>query len=186
MDNLLSKPLEDAFFTNQDQILIEKLRVIRKMKETKESLSQISGIQNEQILDKLVSLNVRPETLASLCIIPLIEVAWADGGIDEKEKKAILQAAEKTGFKQGSIDFDLIRQWMTRKPTEHLLDAWVLYIKGLTEKLSQEEKNAMKTEIMNRARSIAEASGGFLGLGLGDRISKEEQAMLNKLNSAFL
>ena len=37
MINLSSRQLEDAFFTAQDQKLIDDLRIMRKMKETKES-----------------------------------------------------------------------------------------------------------------------------------------------------
>jgi hypothetical protein len=186
MNNLFSKPLEDAFFSSQDQKLIEELRALRKMKETRESLSRISGIKNEAVLDKLVSLNVRPETLASLCVVPLIEVAWADGTIDEKERKAILSAAEKTGFKQGEIDHDLIKQWMTHKPPSEMLTAWIHYIQGLCEQLTSEEKKSLQAEIIGHAKTIAEASGGFLGMGIGNTISKAEKDMLMKLDSAFI
>jgi hypothetical protein len=181
----LSKPLEDAFFTSQDQKLIEDLRAMRKMKETKDILARISGIKNEAILDKLVSLKVRPETLASLCVVPLVEVAWADGTIDPKEQKAILSAADKMGFKQGDIDYNLIKQWMAHKPADELLTAWIHYIQGLCEQLSSQEKSGLQSEIMGHAKTIAEASGGIMGTGIGDKISKSEKEMLAKLNAAF-
>jgi hypothetical protein len=181
----LSKPLEDAFFTSQDKQLIEDLRALRKMKETRESLARISGIKNEAVLDKLVSLNVRPETLASLCVAPLVEVAWADGEVDPKERQAVLSAAEKMGIKQGDIDYDLIKQWMTHKPGDDLVAAWVHYIQGLCEQLTNEEINGLQSEIMGHAKAIAEASGGFLGTGIGGSISKSEKEMLAKLNAAF-
>ncbi len=183
--NNLSKPLEDAFFSSSDQKLIEELRAMRKMKESKETLSRVSGIKNEAVLDKLVSLNVRPETLASLCVVPLVEVAWADGVIDPKEQQAILSTAEKTGFKQGDIDYDLIKQWMSHKPDAELLTAWVHYIQGLCEQLSPKEKEGLRSEIMSHAKTIAEASGGILGTGIGSKISKAEKEMLAKLDAAF-
>ena len=67
--------LEDAFFSKQDAKLIEQLKVMEKMKESKEALRKVSNIQNDAVLEKLVSLDVRPETLVSLAIVPLIEVA---------------------------------------------------------------------------------------------------------------
>jgi hypothetical protein len=181
----LSKPLEDAFFTSHDRKLIEDLRALRKMEETKESLARISGIKNDAILEKLVSLDVRPETLASLCVIPLVEVSWADGEIDKKERQAILAATEKMGFKQGGIDYDLIKQWMTHKPSEDLLTAWIHYIQGLCEKLTSKEKIDLQAEIMGHAKAVAEASGGFLGTGIGGNISKAEKDKLKNLNDAF-
>jgi hypothetical protein len=185
MHNQISKQLEEAFFTSQDQKLIENLRKMRQMKETKEALANVSGIRNDAVLDKLVSLNVRPETLASFCIVPLVNVAWADGHIDEKEKQTVLSAAEKMGYARGGVDYDLIKLWMTRKPSEDLLTAWTHYIEGLCENLTDEEKKLLKADIMGHAKAIAEASGGFLGMGIGDTISKSEKEMLSKLESAF-
>ena len=186
MINLSSKQLEDAFFTTQDQKLIEDLRIMRKMKETKESLSAVSGIKNNAILEKLVSLDIRPETLASLSIIPLVEVAWADGNIDDREQRAILSSVEKKGlFRQGDVNYDIVKQWMTHRPTADLLTAWIHYIQGLCEALSGEEKNALRSEIMGHARAVAESSGGFLNMGIGNTVSKSEKETLAKLEAAF-
>jgi hypothetical protein len=186
MINLSSKQLEDAFFTFQDQKLIEDLRIMRKMKETKESLSAVSGIKNDAVLEKLVSLDIRPETLASLSIVPLVEVAWADGQIDAKEQKAILSAMEKKGLsKQGDVNYDMVKQWMTHRPAADLLAAWTHYIQGLCEQLSDGEKKALQSEIMGNARAVAESSGGLLGTGIGGTISKPEKEMLAKLEAAF-
>jgi uncharacterized tellurite resistance protein B-like protein len=185
MNNILAKKLEDEFFSRNDQHLIEKLRALQEMKETKETLSKISGIKNEAVLQKLFDLDVRPEALASLCLVPLVEIAWADGTVDEKEQKAILASAEKMGMQQGSIDYDLLKQWMTSKPGAELLTAWEHYTQGLCEQLTQEEKRILQSELLSHARSIAYASGGILGLGIGNRISKAEEEMLGKLEATF-
>jgi hypothetical protein len=49
--------------------------------------------------------------------------------------------------------------------------------------LSSTERNEIRTLFLSRARQVAEASGGFLGLT--SRISEKEEAMLKKLESAF-
>ncbi|HAJ78935.1 MAG TPA: hypothetical protein DCO75_04120 [Fibrobacteres bacterium] len=185
MNSILSKHLEDSFFENEDKKLIENLRAMQKMKKNRESLSAVSGIKNDAVLEKLVSLDVRPETLASLCMAPLVEVAWADGNIDESEKAAILSGAEKNGVKKDSIDYSLLKQWLAHKPSSELLDAWTVYIKGLCEQLDKEEKNNFKSSIMDNAKKVAEASGGLLGLGIGNKISKSEKEMLDRLEKAF-
>lgn len=185
MNSILSKHLEDSFFENEDKKLIENLRAMQKMKKNIESLSAVSGIKNDAVLEKLVSLDVRPETLASLCMAPLVEVAWADGNIDESEKTAILSGAEKNGVKKDSIDYSLLKQWLTHKPSSELLDAWTVYINGLCEQFDKEEKNNFKSSIMDNAKKVAEASGGLLGLGIGNKISKSEKEMLDRLEKAF-
>jgi hypothetical protein len=179
----LSRDLEDMFFINEDKKLIEKLRAMKKLAETKDELAKVSGIKNDVILQKLVDLNVRPETLASITLVPLVEVAWADGKVDEAEKKSVLTAVERLGFLRGSTDYELVVQWMTHKPSPALLEAWLHYITGLCEELSKEEKAKLKDELIGHTREVAMASGGFLGLG--NKISREEAAILSKLEGAF-
>ena len=51
-----TRDLESAFFLKEDQKLIAKLREMRKLEETKQNLSEVSGIKNDRILQKLVDL----------------------------------------------------------------------------------------------------------------------------------
>jgi hypothetical protein len=183
LNDSVSQNLLDSFFLKEDQKMIEKLRAMRKLAETKEELSKVSGIKNQAVLAKLVELNVRPEMLASLSLVPLVEVAWADGSVDEDEKKAVLNAMERLGFSNKSADYELVVQWMTHRPAPSLLEAWMHYIEGLCEKLSVSEKKSLKDDLVGNTRAIAAASGGLLGLG--NKISKAEDEMLKKLESAF-
>jgi hypothetical protein len=178
-----AKDLEDLFFLKQDKKLIEGLHKIEKMKETKKALAEVSGITDDEVLQKFVELNVRPEILASLALIPLIEVAWADGNIDLEEEKAVLAAAAESFISKDSPDFDLLKSWMKHKPDPKLLDAWIVYITGLCKKLSAHQTSALKKDFLGHATDVAKAAGGFLGLG--NKVSKAEQAVLDKLASAF-
>ncbi|MBN8216222.1 MAG: TerB family tellurite resistance protein [Spirochaetes bacterium] len=179
----LPSRMEDLFFLKEEKRLIEQLKKMEKMKETKEALAQVSGIRDEALLQKFVDLNIRPETVASVSLIPLIEVAWADGGVDEKEREALLSAVHQFGIKPGDIDYELVKEWTAIRPSAQLLEAWMHYIEHLCERLMPVERAALKKEILEQTTAIAEASGGLLGLG--DKISKSERAMLQKLESAF-
>ncbi len=178
-----ARNLEDEFFRKEDQKIIQKLREMRQMKETREALAQVSGIKNEAILNKLVELEVRPETIAALALIPLIEVAWADGKIDEKERNAILKATETVGFAGRDIDRVLLEEWLDKKPDPILLNAWSVYIQGLCHELDGPQINLLKAEIIGHARQISEASGGFLGIT--SKISAKEEEMLGRIEKAF-
>ena len=177
------RDLVESFFIKEDQKLIEELKTMRKMKETKENLSKVSGIHNDAVLQKLVDLEVQPETVASLAIVPLVEVAWADGDVDEKEKKAILKGIATAGFSSSGVDHSLLESWLLRKPPQKMMAAWKHYIHGLCGRLTDKERTALKEEILLHARTVAEASGGFLGLT--SSISAEEKAMLKKIEEAF-
>jgi hypothetical protein len=109
-------------------------------------------------------------------------VAWADGSITREEKAAVLRAAEARGIKSGSIERGLLEEWLERKPSAELIDAWSHYIAGLCDKLTEDEKAAMKKEIVGGALAVAQASGGVLGI---NKISPEEKAVVTKMEKAF-
>lgn len=177
-----AKTLEDLFFLEQDRILMEQFHRMEKMKETKESLAKVSGITNDDVLQKLVDLNIRPDVVATLALAPLVVMAWADGEIDEKEKAAVLKAAGEC-FAQDSPDLTILKQWLEHKPGPQLLVAWKHYVKGLCEQMTHSQKAAIRTGILGHACRVAQAAGGFLGLG--NKISEAEQKMLEQLDAAF-
>ena len=176
------RALEDEFFRQEDERLIAKLGELKAKEASREELSRISGIKNTAILDRLVQLGIHAETLAALSIVPLAEVAWADGAIDAKEEQAILDRAEKSGIKPGSADHDLLRSWLERRPEPRLLTAWIHMVQGISENLTAEQVEALRAGLVERARAVAQASGGVLGVG---KVSSAEAEMIRQLESAF-
>jgi hypothetical protein len=180
--DVAARPLEEAFFLQEDQLLIERLRSMKKMAETKESLAEVSGISDDAILSRLVELGVRPETLAALAAIPLVEVAWADGEVTPAERQVVLNHADAHGIRAGSVEYDLLERWLTHRPEPTLLEAWQAYVRGLCGGLSGEERQLLKDELLGGTQATAEADGGFLGLG---RVSGKEKQMLDRLSATF-
>jgi hypothetical protein len=175
--------LEDAFFFEQDRLLIERRRELERMETTRKSLSEVSGITSRPVLDKLVELEVTPQVLAMLAVVPLVEVAWADGHVHADERAAVLAAADKTGFAKGGVDYALLEQWLAQRPPANLLDAWEHYIAGLCEDLSDSQRDQLKADILSQARAVAEAAGGFLGLT--SPVSAAEKKILARMEQAF-
>jgi hypothetical protein len=176
------RDLEDAFFLEQDRRLIAQKIELRKMAETKEALASVSGIKDAEVLQLLVRLNVRPETLAAMAVVPLVEVVWADGVVDDKEKKVVFDFAAAQGIAKGSVEYELLERWLTHRPEPGLLSAWQHYIQALCVQVTPHERIHLKQELLRNVRAAAQASGGFLGMG---KISNEEKAALAKLESSF-
>jgi hypothetical protein len=174
--------LENAFFFEQNRTLIEHRSDLRRRAESKEVLGTVSGITNDAILERLVNLKIRPETLAALALLPLIEVVWADGEVDDKERVMVLAHATSQGIAVGSGGYELLERWLAHRPEASLLNAWQHYMHGLCECLSRSERDTLKEELMLNARKAAEASGGFLGLG---KTSSQEEQVLAKFESSF-
>jgi hypothetical protein len=137
---------------------------------------------DDAVIDKLVALGLRGNTVAALSLVPLIAVAWADGTIQEDEREAILQGAHGKGLEQGTPGYELLGRWLETKPEEALLDAWEGYIKALTGQLNDEQTRLLKTQIVGFAKLVAGAAGGVLGFG---KVSGAEQKVLARIEAAF-
>ena len=177
------KSLEDEFFRREDQRLIKRLAELKAAETTREGLAKASGITNPAVLDKLMGLGIRPETVAALSIVPLVEVAWADGSLDTKERRAILDRARDSGIAPGSTEHTLLEAWLDRRPEAKLLTAWTHMVQGMAEQLGPDGTARLKASLLERARAVAAASGGLFGVG--SKVSRSEAAMLATLEAAF-
>jgi hypothetical protein len=180
--NERGRALEEEFFHKEDKRLIAKLKELKAKEATREELGRISGIKNTAILDRLVELGIHAETMAALAVVPLAEVAWADGAIDAKEEQAILDRAAKSGVVPGSSGYDLLKSWLARRPDPKLLTAWIHMMQGIIENLTPEQVEALRKGLVERVQTIARASGGVLGVG---KVSSAEAEMIRQLESAF-
>jgi hypothetical protein len=178
------RSLEDEFFHREDKRLLAKLADLKATEATREALARASGISKPEVLDKLLALGIKAETVAALSIVPLIEVAWADGSLDTKERQAILDRARNAGVGTGSTGQALLEAWLERRPDPKLLDAWTHMVRGLREQLGPVEAAQLKGGLLDQARAVASASGGILGMG--SKVSGAEAAMLARLEAAFV
>jgi hypothetical protein len=175
--------LETAFFAKKDQELVHRLRELDKVRKTKEALSAATGIADESVLEKLVVLHIDTNTLAALSIVPLVAVAWADGSITDSERRSALSSAAEMGLSKQDISHRLFEQWLARPPPRELIAVWNDYIKALSSTRDDQGRHALKQGVLSRARAVAEAAGGFLGLA--GKVSPAEERVLKELEQAF-
>ena len=176
------RALENEFFRRVDQRLVEQLQQQMADEETRKSLEISTNISDPNVLDELVNLGFKPETITVMSLVPLILVAWADAHVDEKERASILAAAHEQGIEDGSPALGLLESWLHDEPTSALKESWRHYTQALSTSLGDAASGALRDGILRRAREVAKASGGTLGLG---KISAEEKRVLDELASAF-
>jgi hypothetical protein len=176
------RTLEDEFFRKEDQRLTARLQELKTRAVSREALAQASGIKSEAILDRLLDLGIRPEIVGALAVIPLAEVAWADGSLDNEERRAVLARAEQSGITPGSTSHDLLSSWLARRPDAKLLSAWKHMVQGLCEHMAPGQVADLRRGLIERARAIAKASGGVFGVGA---VSAAEADMIAQLEAAF-
>jgi hypothetical protein len=176
------RALENQFYDKQDKEKLAAMKAKLASQATREELRKASGMTDEAVLDKLISLGLRANTIAALSLVPLIEVAWADGEIQDNERSAILQGAHGKGLEQGSDGYQLLQTWLNRKPDAALFEAWQAYIKALTGQLNDEQNKLLKNQIVGFAKMVAASAGGFLGIG---KVSASEEKVLHRIDAAF-
>ena len=174
--------MEDAFFLKKDAQLLEQLRQSNSADIDKSEIAKATGIQEQGLLDQLVAVDINLETLAALSVIPLVEVAWADGRIEKNERDAVLEAADKAGVAKDGPGYQLLHDWLEEKPDGKLFDCWKQYVAALAGSLDEQLYATVRDNLLDRARDVATAAGGILGLG---SISAAEKAKLEELKAAF-
>ena len=177
------RELEDSFFASPRAGLRKRLREAEHTRTHQmETLAEVSGIEDVEVLEKLVVLGVRSETLAALTLYPLVAVAWADGKVDRHERETVLRGAAECGVAPGSVSHQLLADWLEEHPAAVLLDAWKALVAELSRQVTAEWRLVFARELLARAQAVAEASGGFLAL---EKTSGSEQRVLDELRAAF-
>jgi hypothetical protein len=177
-----ARALEDSFFAKENERILKELRAASARENKKKEFREYLNVDNDEILDALVDLEVEPETLVAFTLVPLVEVAWADGQIQPKERDAIIKAAVERGVSEDSPTAQLLRNWLQTPPDPLLLEIWESYIAELKKSVGDSALAHMKSSVIGRAKAIAEAAGGFLGVA---SISAAEKKVLEELEWAF-
>lgn len=176
------RALEDSFFFQKDQELLDKLRQVAERNAEKSNLKEASGIFDEVVLDDLLDAGINAKTAASLSLVPLVLVAWADGVIQRKEREAIMKAAHEAGMTEGDSAYELLNSWLADQPDETLFHVWKEYIEALAKVIDAEQLDRLKQDIVSRTLHIAKAAGGFLGIG---KVEASEKKVMKEIQSAF-
>ena len=181
MEDLSSaaRSLENAFFAKENARLLEQLRAKAEHQERRQALRDVVSVDDEGMVDHLLELGIGPETVLAVSLVPLAMVAWADGAIQPKERAAILQAAAQKKIAPGTVAHQMLETWLNTQPDTKLIDAWKRLTTTIWPSLSAHEREEIRAIGLERARHVAEAAGGFLGLT--SPISTRERAVLDEL-----
>jgi len=181
--NNAAKTLEDAFFAKENARLLQQMRDRAKQQERRAAMREVVRVDDDGLIDHLIELGLEPQTVLALQLVPLAAIAWADGQIEPRERDAVLKAAAAQGVPPDSVAARMLDGWLSQQPGAELVDAWKRQMRALWPSLSPKERVDIRASALERARSVAEAAGGFLGLT--SRISPQEKAVLDDLAQAL-
>ena len=171
------RALEEEYFRKKDRELIEKIQQAAAAEQAREALSSTSGLKDPQLLRELGDLGFTPETVGLLPIVPIIQIAWAEGGVSPAERDLIVRLARTRGVEDGSPADRQLTEWMTTRPSDAVFASAGRLIRAMLDAGSA-AAGLSADDLVAYCEQIASASGGVFGFG---RVSGEERALLKRI-----
>lgn len=185
-DNAMAKrgkALEEEYFHRKEKELKEKLRQRRAAEAQLSELAEATGNPNEEILKTLQELGYTRDTVALFHYVPLLHVAWADGKVSRQERDLIVEAARARGITEGSAADKQLSDWIDNRPSEEFFEQTLRIMGAFLDTTPRADGTVGSQGVLDEAKRLAEASGGILGFG--NKISPEEQALLERIAAAI-
>jgi len=105
---------------------LAKRALARSRKAERMRLGEALGLPHASDAEALLALGITAENAAAFEALPLVEVAWADGRIDEEERWRLLEVATRLGVEFGRPAHALLESWLERRPAPQLFGAWLM------------------------------------------------------------
>jgi hypothetical protein len=130
------------------------------------------------MLQQLQELNFTPGTIPLLPLIPVLQVAWAEGGISTGERSAIVALARSRGITAGSEADQQLTGWLDQRPPADTFRKATRLIAAMVDHPGESFQDVTADDLLKYCEQIAQASGGLFGIGA---VSAEERAALEQI-----
>ncbi len=127
-------------------------------------IARRTGIIDQDVLRDLITLGYTPATVVLLDLVPLIQVAWADGGVSADETTYILQAAHARGVGPDSVAYLQLRAWLAERPTSEFFQQNLNLIGSILRRYPPQERESAERDLRSSGRAIASEAYGVVGL----------------------
>jgi hypothetical protein len=158
---------ETDYFHRLDEKLLEKMRKRAALQEVAEALAEKLRVDDPELLRRVAELGLTRETGAAILLAPLVQVAWAEGNVTDRERAVVFEVAARRGIEPGTPPRAQLEAWLTQRPPDALFGTALEVIEAGLAILTPEERDQRRREIVTAASRVAEASGGGLGKLLG-------------------
>ena len=173
---------EEDYFRKQDQELIDKMRRASAAADARTALGARSGIQDPGLLDDVTRLGFSAETVSLLPLVPILQVAWAEGGVSPAERALVVELARTRGIVEGSPADAQLSEWLANRPAPDDFSRAARLVAAIVAAGSSASPEFSADDLVSQCETIAAASGGFLGLG---KVSPAERAAIEQIQHAL-
>lgn len=177
---------EEAFFRGRDAKLIEKLRENARLEEIVAALAENLRVQNPELLRRAVALGITLSTGPAFLLAPLVQVAWAEGEVIDRERETVLRLARAEGVEDDSPAQVQLLEWLRNRPADAVFDTALAVIKAGLSTLPPDQREEQIARVLRGCREVAKASGGLAKtLGVGRGVSTEERSAVDAVAAAL-
>ncbi|MGH9764358.1 MAG: hypothetical protein ACREDR_48795 [Blastocatellia bacterium] len=172
------RALEDEYFHRKEQELIEKLHRRARLDAERKKMAEALGFANLEILDHLQEMGYRSDTIALLFLVPLVQVAWAEGVVTKRERELVLKVAASRGIQESSPAYRQLVGWLDQRPSEEFFEDTLRVISALLAEEPAARSQNDQRDLVSYCTQIAKVSGGILGIGA---ISSDERTVIEHI-----
>jgi hypothetical protein len=173
---------EEDYFRKKDRELIERMRESAAADEARREMGSKTGLTDPALLGALQELGFTPGTIVLLPLVPVVQMAWAEGGVTPAERAMVVDLARKRGIEPGSEAERQLSDWLSLRPDRSVFDGATRLIAAMLATSSENHGGVNADDVIRSAEAIASASGGILGIG---KVSAEERALLARIQEAL-
>ncbi len=171
---------EEDYFRKRDRELVERIRKSQAADRARQDLGAKTGLTDPALLAELQELGFTPETVALLPLVPILETAWAEGGVSPSERALIVEVARARGIEAGSDADRQLTAWLNTRPPADVFTGATRLISAMLGSGARVDMSA--DDLIRYCEEIAAASGGLFGLG---RVSADERTTLARIAGAL-
>lgn len=150
---------------------------------TADALRTATGISDEEALRTLGELGFTPDTVRLLHLVPLVHVAWSEGGMTRRERKLIEDLALLRGIRYGSPAFKVLSEWVKRPLPEGHFEKSLRAIRASLDAMPDRMRSESLRSVVFQCTQVATASRE--SWAERDSISTREHAVLEHIVGAL-
>lgn len=138
------------------------------------------------IVETLSNLGIDRESYRLVLLLPLVQVAWADGEVQPQERELILRVAKQHGLLTGHAS-RVLQQWLQKSPRPEDIQQGREVLVALTHRhrgLGSELTTGDLRDVASYCKEVARSAGGLFDVLF--TVEPEEQAALQEITRGLL
>lgn len=179
------RAFEADYFRKQDEKLLAKLREKATLQDVAKALAAKLRVDDAELMQRVRELGLDHESGAAILLAPLVQVAWAEGHVSDRERQVVFEIAEARGVTRGTPAHKKLEHWLRERPSDAVFDTALEVLRVAEGVLTPAEREERIKEVVAACRRVAEASGGGLGklLGMSSGVDADEAAVLEAISA---